>query len=32
MVELGLDDIKDYIGSFFQKRHSKDRLFAFNDA
>lgn len=31
IVELGLDDVKDYIDSFFQKRYSKDKLFAFND-
>lgn len=31
MVELGLDDVKDYIDSYFQSRCSKDRLFAFDD-
>lgn len=31
MVELGLDDVKDYIDSYFQSMRSKDRLFTFND-
>lgn len=32
MVELGIDDVKDYIDSFFQNRRSWDKRFAFNDA
>lgn len=31
MVELGLDDVKDYIDSYFQNRRRRDRLFTFNN-
>ena len=32
MAELGIDDVKDYIDSFFRSKRNKDKLFMIGSA
>ena len=32
MAELGIDDVKDYIDSFFQSKRNKDKMFTIGSA